>query len=97
MNKFTKLVDEICNDNDYLFTFQVQEETRILVKELIKLRDSKVDTIEEVSKALNSHIEILNKEISDAKDEVQISYFQDILFGLEESRKRLDAFETNKS
>lgn len=94
MGKFTKLIDEICNDNDYLFEFQVQKETKILVRELIKLRDGLVDNTGGVLQALNSRIEILNsniKKLSESNEnECRIDYLGEILSGLEESKKRLD-------
>lgn len=97
--KFTKLIDEICNDNDYLFAFQVQEETKILVRELIKLRDGELDNIEGVLQALNSHIQILNIHIKHAKETSEynwnVSYLEDVLYGLEESKKRLDSFDSS--
>lgn len=93
MSKFAKLIDDICNDNDYLFTFRVHDETKVLVRELIKLRDGEVDNTTEVLKALTLHLDLLNQQIEQATqskvDEVVIIYLQDILSGLEKSRQRI--------
>ena len=99
---FKKLIDEICNDNDYILTFQTTQEVRNLVHELIELRDDKIDNINNVYNAVIIMIERLNDDIkrellNDNKSErvSRIDYFEEILYGLTTSQKRLDDFKLN--
>ena len=101
MSKFKTLIDEICNDNDYLFDFQVQPETKELVRKIIKLRDGLSDCTNEVEIALDLHITILNENIKkqleiDPEDEnYRVSYLNEILSGLLISKERIVKFNQN--
>lgn len=90
MSEFNLLMNNICNDNDYLLSFQTTDESRNLAKALIDIRDN--ESLVNVSTALNNMIELLNKNIVDCADPIKKDYFEEILKGLIISQKRIMEF-----
>jgi hypothetical protein len=90
MSKYIKLIDEICNDNDYVLTFQATQEARNLAKSLIALRDNKVDTLDDLLQTINIFIDKLYKDIDEEIDDKD--YLEEILSFLQQSQKRVIEF-----
>jgi len=88
MDKIT-LIDAICNDNDYILSFQATKEAQNLAKSLIAVRDGAVDNFDNVKKAINDLIIILNDQITKENDELSKDYLNDILAGVLKSQNRL--------
>jgi hypothetical protein len=93
MSKYKNLIDEICQDNDYVLTFQVIQEAQNLAKSLIAIRDGKVDTLDDLLNIINVFIERLHKDISECiDDEIHKDYLEGILYFLQQSQKRVIEF-----
>lgn len=91
-NKYTKLIDEICSDNDYILTFQATEQVRNLVSALINLRDGKTNNLFEITQELDKTIdEVKTYILTDVGD----SLLSEILEALERSKNRIVDFEEN--
>ena len=87
-----KLIDQICNDNDYLLTFQATEESRKLLSDLIELINGKTTDFTNVLASLSSLITLLKKQINEQSDELDISYLEDILYGVNNSYNRIEQY-----
>lgn len=93
MENKKQLIDDICNDNDYLLTFQATKEAQNLAKALIVLRDNKItdmNDIDNVKKAIDALIVILNNQILGAEGDEPLDYLSEILDGLVKSNKRFN-------
>lgn len=91
MENKKQLIDDICNENDYLLTFQATKEAQNLAKALIVLRDNKItdmNDIDNVKKAIDALIVILNNEILGAEGDELLDYLSEILDGLVKSKNR---------
>ena len=91
MENKKQLIDDICNDNDYLLTFQATKEAQNLADALIVLRDNKItdmNDIDNVKKAIDALIVILNNQILGAEGDELLDYLSEILDGLVKSKNR---------
>lgn len=92
MENKKELIDNICNDNDYLLTFQATKEAQNLANALIVLRDNKItdmNDINNVKNAIDALIVILNNQILGAEGDELLDYLSEILDGLVKSKNRL--------
>ena len=101
MDNKKRLIDDICNDNNYLLSFQATTEAQNLAKVLIVLRDNKINDINDannindvnnVKSAIEALIVLLNSQILNLGDEehseVHLDYLNEILNGLLKSQNR---------
>jgi ribosomal protein S6 len=91
-----ELLNNICQDNNYILEFQATDKTKQLAQEIIKLRKGIIYSINEVYNCIIDLINELNSEIKITKDAIYRSYLRDILYGLEKSRDRIDNY-SNKN
>jgi hypothetical protein len=93
MSKYKNLIDEICQDNEYVLTFQATQESKNLAKSLIAIRDGKVDTLDDLLDKINVFITRLQKDITECgDDEIHKDYLEEILYFLQQSQKRIIEF-----
>jgi len=90
-----ELLDQICNDNDYLLTFQVTQASKNLAKALIDVRDGITNNFEKTLECLK----LLDDEITNSvnalntndKDyAISLSYLEDVRYGVTTSINRLN-------
>lgn len=94
MDCYKELINQICVENEYLLTFQVQPETKHLVKCLIALRDGKTTDLKDLSNALEAELELLDKQKnaldpSEPHYESHLDYLDEIREGIASSYARV--------
>lgn len=102
MSTIKNLIDEICEENDYLLTFQVHDLTKNLVRCLIDLRDEKTTSVKDLLSSLEALKKLLKEQTNELKStdphyESNLSYLNEIEAGICCSFDRVLAFQLNET